>query len=227
MASPPVIEDPAQASRRAKIRVGVAITLLVTAVGILTALNQRKPVPEETPLEAQPVAQESISSQATEQPAPPETSQAPETAPLPPAEPIVDTEASPAPPPPPVPGTLPAAATPAPKAHAAATLEKEAPAKLTTSLPAASPSTTPATPPAVTAAATPAKPAAPKAFEVQLGVFSSMENAKQLQAKLAEHGIPSHTETRVQVGPFKTRAEADAAREKLKALGISAVIAPK
>ena len=65
----------------------------------------------------------------------------------------------------------------------------------------------------------------PKAFEVQLGVFSDMENAKQLQAKLAEHGIPSHTETRVQVGPFKTRAEAEQARAKLKALGISAVIA--
>ncbi|OIQ86585.1 cell division protein FtsN [mine drainage metagenome] len=54
-----------------------------------------------------------------------------------------------------------------------------------------------------------------------------MENAKQLQAKLAEHGIPSHTETRVQIGPFKTRAEADQAKEKLKTLGISGVIAPK
>jgi cell division protein FtsN len=31
----------------------------------------------------------------------------------------------------------------------------------------------------------------------------------------------------VQVGPFKTRAEADQAKEKLKALGISSVIAPK
>jgi DedD protein len=67
---------------------------------------------------------------------------------------------------------------------------------------------------------------APKSYEVQVGVFTDMENAKQLQAKLAEHGIPSHTETKLQVGPFATRAEAEAAREKLKALGIGAVVVP-
>lgn len=61
---------------------------------------------------------------------------------------------------------------------------------------------------------------------VQVGVFTDMENARQLQAKLAEHGIPSHTETKLQVGPFNTKAEADAAQEKLKALGMGAVILP-
>lgn len=75
--------------------------------------------------------------------------------------------------------------------------------------------------------AAPAMPAAPKAFEVQLGVFTDLDNVKQFQAKLAQHGIPSHTETRVQIGPFKTRTEADRAREKLKTLGIPAVIVGK
>jgi DedD protein len=77
----------------------------------------------------------------------------------------------------------------------------------------------PATPPAK-------QEPVPKSFEVQVGVFTDMENAKQLQAKLAEHGIPSHTETKLQVGPFNTKAEADAAREKLKALGIGAAVVP-
>ena len=63
-----------------------------------------------------------------------------------------------------------------------------------------------------------------KNYEVQLGVFTDMENAKQLQAKLTQNGIPSHSETRVQVGPFANKAEADAAKEKLKALGIGAVV---
>ena len=53
-----------------------------------------------------------------------------------------------------------------------------------------------------------------------------MDNARQLQAKLTEHGIPSHTETKLQLGPFNTKAEADAAQVKLKALGMGAVIVP-
>lgn len=61
---------------------------------------------------------------------------------------------------------------------------------------------------------------------MQVGVFTDMDNAKQLQAKLAEHGIPSHTETKLQIGPFTNKAEADAAREKLKSLGIGSVVIP-
>jgi len=37
-------------------------------------------------------------------------------------------------------------------------------------------------------------------------------------------GIPSSIESRVEVGPFKTRAEAEAARVKMKALGIDTVL---
>ncbi len=221
MASPPVIQDPAQSSRRAKIRIGVAVALLVSAVGILAVLNQRKPTPEPLPAETEPATQESISSQEVEKPAGPESIVVPEPSP-PPASPAEL-------PAPPVPGKLPATTVPPATAQQAVLPAEET---------GMSKSARPSPPPAETAlikqkpvvsppTTSPEKPAIPKEFEVQLGVFGDMENAKQLQAKLAAHGIPSHTETRVQVGPFKSREEAEQTRAKLKSLGISAVIAPK
>lgn len=107
------------------------------------------------------------------------------------------------PPPPPVVGTL-----PAPTQVAAAHSEKATEPGVPASVPTRSA----------------ARSAEPKAFEVQLGVFTDLENARQLQARLTQQGIASHSETRVQVGPFKTRAEADQARNKLKALGLNPVI---
>jgi len=63
-------------------------------------------------------------------------------------------------------------------------------------------------------------------FTLQAGVFASAQRAEELHAKLTLNGIPSTLEARVQVGPFKTRQEADAAKEKMKALGIDAVLLP-
>lgn len=57
-------------------------------------------------------------------------------------------------------------------------------------------------------------------FIVQMGVFNNIGNAQELLAKLQKIGIPAQIESRVQVGPFKTKAEADAARTKLKAMGL-------
>jgi DedD protein len=57
-------------------------------------------------------------------------------------------------------------------------------------------------------------------FLVQVGVFSNHTNAEELVTKLHEAGIPAQIESRVQVGPFVSRAEADAARAKLKAMGL-------
>lgn len=57
-------------------------------------------------------------------------------------------------------------------------------------------------------------------FLVQVGVFSNHVNAEELVTKLQAAGIPAQIESRVQVGPFASRAEADAARAKLKGLGI-------
>ena len=65
-----------------------------------------------------------------------------------------------------------------------------------------------------------------KGFIVQAGVFTSAANARTLQNKLAEKGILTHTETRVVVGPFKDRTQAEAVIRQLKELGVSAVVAP-
>lgn len=218
MASSP-IEDPAHTDHRAKIRVGVAVALLVTAIAILVSLGYRKSARNEAAEDAPPGAQERISSIHSPPPSAAQTT-TDTTAVNQPTDPEARTPASGsaagqdaplAPPPPPVSGKLPPA--PAITATSGPNVSVEAPAagKQAQSAPTGN---------AATAAQT-AKPAAAKEFEVQLGVFSDMENAKQLQARLDAYGIRTHTETRVQLGPFKTRAEADAAREKIKALGIA------
>jgi DedD protein len=61
---------------------------------------------------------------------------------------------------------------------------------------------------------------------VQLGVFTSPQNAEALQRKLAEAGVVTSTETRVLIGPFKDRAEADRSMDTVKRLGLGAVVMP-
>ncbi len=59
-------------------------------------------------------------------------------------------------------------------------------------------------------------------YVVQLGVFNNVTNAEELRAKLELNGIPARIEARVQVGPFASQAEAEAARDRLRALGMDA-----
>ncbi len=61
-------------------------------------------------------------------------------------------------------------------------------------------------------------------FVLQAGVFSSPQLAEELRAKLTLSGVPSSVETRVQVGPFRTRQEAEAAQARLKELGIQTIL---
>ncbi|MFT3847873.1 MAG: SPOR domain-containing protein [Propionivibrio sp.] len=78
-------------------------------------------------------------------------------------------------------------------------------------------------------AATEPIPAPPRLFSgyaVQAGVFADPRRAEELQARLVQEGVPATIEARVQVGPFKTRAEAEAARAKLRALGVESVLLP-
>ena len=57
-------------------------------------------------------------------------------------------------------------------------------------------------------------------YALQSAAFSDPRAAEEVQAALAQEGIPSSTETHLWVGPFKHRADAEAARRKLKTLGI-------
>ncbi|MDR0775880.1 MAG: SPOR domain-containing protein [Azonexus sp.] len=85
----------------------------------------------------------------------------------------------------------------------------------------------PVAPPPAPAAA-PVKPSATarlfSGFVLQAGVFSSPQLAEELRAKLTLSGVPSSVETRVQVGPFHTRQEAEAAQARLKELGIQTIL---
>jgi len=88
-------------------------------------------------------------------------------------------------------------------------------------------------------AATSAKPAAAAAaedngrFVVQVGAFADAEKAKEVRQKLEKAGLKTYTNvaktsdgerTRVRVGPFASRAEADKAASKVKGLSLPAAI---
>jgi DedD protein len=81
------------------------------------------------------------------------------------------------------------------------------------------PQAAPDGPPAEKTASTPGK-----AYLVQVGVFTSPANAQALQKQLQRAGIEAHLETRVQIGPFKDKREADKALVRAKKLGINAVL---
>lgn len=74
------------------------------------------------------------------------------------------------------------------------------------------------------------KPVSKGKFYVQVGVFSNPDKVKQLQAKLSENSLKSSTElidttkgtkTRLRVGTFASKNDAEAALVKVKALGLT------
>jgi len=75
-----------------------------------------------------------------------------------------------------------------------------------------------------------------KGYGVSVGLFAVPENAERAQAKLVEAGLPVSSDpiesargllTRVRVGPFESRDQAQAAAERVRALGLDArVYAP-
>ena len=120
-----------------------------------------------------------------------------------------------------------------PRASQPAARPAAAPSQPVPSVPAKPAETKPSTPAAVAPAPiqpqTPIQPAPPRLFSgyaLQAGVFTDPRRAEELHARLVLEGIPSTIEARVQVGPFKSKEEAEAMREKMKALGIEAVMLP-
>jgi DedD protein len=103
--------------------------------------------------------------------------------------------------------------------------------------PAAQPPEAPAPPPppavvnepdAAPPASQPARQSLPDntAYLVQAGVFTSTANAQALQQRLAKAGVRAKVETRVQLGPYKDRRDAEQALAKLRKLGVNAVMMP-
>jgi DedD protein len=62
---------------------------------------------------------------------------------------------------------------------------------------------------------------------LQAGVFVQPANAQALKDSLEAQGLPVYIESRVHVGPFKTRKEAERMREKLKEMGMTTVLVPQ
>ncbi len=83
-------------------------------------------------------------------------------------------------------------------------------------------------------ASAPGAAASNKPYYVNVGLFAKPENAAKAHAKLVQAQLPSVAKelkttkasslTRVRVGPFKTRQEAQAAVEKIKSLQLDAII---
>lgn len=88
--------------------------------------------------------------------------------------------------------------------------------------------------PSAARAAMPAVPAkSPGQFLINVGLFAQDDNARRAHARLREAGLPAIKQelqghsgklTRVRVGPFATRADADAATEQIRALQLDAVV---
>lgn len=253
MAEQNVQDEHAEIKKRAMRRLIFAGALVTAAVVTLTVLShkpEKSPEPITTAVAPKPALPEPVTPEPVVEAAP---EAVPGT---PPDQVVAapDSEAAPALPPPPPPPqvinhtaqstTAPATAKPRTEAAAAqpaasqprsdaASAKANAPQSITISATPAPAKQVEHPAPPSNAAASPAPPpaktvesAAPKAYVVQLGIFANHENALQLQKRLAEHGIKSYTETRLHVGPFKDKADADAAMSRIRSLGINAVLAP-
>jgi DedD protein len=75
-------------------------------------------------------------------------------------------------------------------------------------------------------------PVSSQHFVVQLGAFSNAENVHQLCDRLAAVGVVTYTEklpsgaTRVRVGPYADKAQADKVLAKINAAGVQAQVVP-
>lgn len=67
----------------------------------------------------------------------------------------------------------------------------------------------------------------PKGPHLQAGIFASTANAEEMRKKLEAAGYPAYLETRVHIGPFQNRRDADKARELLKEQGTTTLFIPQ
>ncbi len=84
-----------------------------------------------------------------------------------------------------------------------------------------------------TPAAAPTAPATPQRLVVQVGAFESAERVREVRQRLERAGLATYTHvaqtpdgprTRVRLGPFASRAEAERAAERVRQLGLPAAI---
>lgn len=59
-----------------------------------------------------------------------------------------------------------------------------------------------------------------------LSPITQPEPSAPAPEQAAQNGVKSYTETKLHVGPFQSKAEADQALAKIRSLGVSAVVVP-
>lgn len=204
MAEETAQEDSGDIRRKAFVRLGIAAVVTALALGALWWLdNSGKPASKPKPASPAPI----VAAPTRQPPAEPQPTVEPQPAPEIPAPPPPQEAAPTTPPPPPKVNEAPAPQAP----HAAA----PAPRRSGESAPA----------PQATARPPSAPAAAEDHYVVQIGVFTNLAHAQELVDRLNKQGIHAYTETRVHVGPFASRAEAEKAQATLKKLGITGLIA--
>jgi len=67
----------------------------------------------------------------------------------------------------------------------------------------------------------------PDGYYVQLGVFNAAGNARRLHDSVVALELPAHIQSRVVVGPFDSKREAEEARERLKDIEEGIVLPPQ
>lgn len=201
------------------------------------AESRPDPAPASTPTPAPAAAKASAAPRASASTAPPATVTPPPAEPAPSARPA-SAPASKAAASAPAPAKT---ATPAASARASATTS---PAASAASTPAprreaaasrASAATKPKAPASATAAADKPLPTvgAAAGYYINVGLFAEEANARKTQARLLNEGLPAFRQEldgakgrriRVRVGPYDTRAQADAAAESIRAMALDAVV---
>jgi DedD protein len=226
--------DAVEAARiRARRRLIGAVVLLVAGLVTFPLVfeTEPRPIAVDTPIEvargagaALPVVPAARPAPRPAQSEPPPPDAGTETAPaagMPPLAPSVAAPASAAvAAPPPRPAAAPVVPAPAPVVAAAAPAVRTPAAD-------ASPAARPPT------AAPEAAASGPGRFVVQVGAFTEAKALRDARARVERLGFKTYTQvidsdagkrTRVRVGPFATRAEADSASAKLRAAGLPANI---
>ena len=201
------------------------------------AESRPDPAPASTPAPAAAAAKASAAPKASASTAPPATVTPPPAEPAPSARPASAPASKAA-----ASASAPAkTATPAASARASAT---PSPAASAASTPAprreaaasrASAATKPKAPASATAAADKPLPTvgAAAGYYINVGLFAEEANARKTQARLLNEGLPAFRQEldgakgrriRVRVGPYDSRAQADAAAESIRAMALDAVV---
>ena len=222
-----VASEPIEAARtRARRRLIGAVVLLGIGIIAFPILfeTQPRPIPVDIPIQipsrenAPPLALPAAKPVVATSSAPSVAKVATEEAPR---DPVPAATAAPKPAPIAAPAPVVAVATP-PKAEAPPPKAEAAP-----------PKAQPAPAPAPMAVAAPKPEAGSGRFVVQVGAFAESTAVREARAKVEKLGLTTYTQvietsagarTRVRLGPFATREEADKAAGKVKAAGLPASV---